>query len=260
VIQIYDANAYLRQSLNRNGIFDPVGASPRLVYEAANASPYPQIWVWDGANNNERRRAIFPGYKIRDYTGQEDIFAGLKLYRELLTHSKAMQIEVPEWEADDVCGTLAKHYAGHGQLVTVHTNDFDFHQLTVHPLIKIKGMRPEEGIEPRYVSLYKALCGDKSDKIDGIPGFGKKTFLSMCGIWDVLDRALRERDAETFRSQPFKPKPRLWLSSDENMELIFAYHQITQMLDVPLDLIEKHTKPGQLNIAAAQSIFSRFML
>lgn len=258
MIQIYDANAYLRSDLNRNDGL--AHNSPRFIYEAVNASPHPQIWVWDGARNNDRRRAIFPGYKIRDYTGQENIFAGLQIYRELLALSRATQIEVPEWEADDVCATLAKHFAAAGQRVVIHTNDFDFHQLTTNHLITIKGMRPVEGVEPRFVSLYKTLHGDKSDKIDGLPGFGPKAWEDFRGLYDVLDTALRERNVEALRAQPFKPKCRTWLVSDENVELLFTYYQITQMLDVPLDLIEQHTKPGQPNPAAAQQIFTRFML
>lgn len=258
MINIYDANAYLRSDLNRQ---DGVATlSPRLVYDAANFAAIPQLWVWDGANNNDRRRRVFPGYKIRDYTGQEDIFSGLKLYRELLSLSRAVQIDVPQWEADDVCATLAKRFAAAGQPVTIHTNDFDFHQLTVSPLIKIKGMRPIAGVEPRFVPLYKSLRGDNSDKIPGLPGFGPKAWEAMRDIYDVLDEAMRNRDAATLRAQPFKPKSRTWLSSDENMELLFAYYAITQMLDVPLDLIEQHTKPGQPNPAAAQEIFTRFML
>jgi 5'-3' exonuclease len=258
MIQIYDANAYLRSDLNRHDGLATL--SPRFIYEAVNASPHQQIWVWDGANNNERRRAIFPGYKIRDYTGQESIFAGLKLYRNLLALSRAVQIEVPEWEADDVCFTLSKLYANAGVPVTIFTNDFDYHQIS-HQLITVKGARgPADSVPPRYVSLFKAMCGDSSDKIPGIPNFGKKSWDSFRDIWEVLDQAIQAKDADTIRAQPFKPKSRTWLASDENMALFFAYYEITRMLDVPLDLIEQHTKPGRPDPAAAQQIFSRFML
>lgn len=256
MILIYDANAYLRQDLNRT---DGVASlSPRFIYEAVNASPYPQVWVWDGPRNNERRRAIFPGYKIRDYTGQENIFAGLQIYRDLLSHSKAVQIEVPDYEADDVCATLARHYAGQGVPVVVHTNDFDFHQLTTNHLIRLKGVRPVEGVAPRHVSLYKALRGDSSDKIPGLPGFGIKSWEAFRDIYDLLNQAMSDRDVDTVLNQPWKPKQKAWLI--ENIDLIFDYYQITQMLDVPLDLIEEHTKVGVPDAASATQLLSRFML
>lgn len=260
MIHIYDANAHLRSSLNRNSALDPAAMSPRLIYNDALASQLPQIWVWDGPRNNDRRRAILPGYKIRDYSGQENIFEGLKVYRDVLQHSKAIQVEVPDYEADDVCATLAKRYAAQGQLVTVHTNDFDFFQLTTHPLIKIKGVRPHDNVPPEYVPLYKSLCGDKSDKIDGIPGFGPGGWAKFREMWPAMDQAMKDKDAEFFRALPFTKKPMLWLTSDENMQLLFAYYEITRMLDVPMDLIEQHMRVGMPNPGAAEQLFKRFML
>lgn len=258
MIAIYDANAYLRSDLNRNDGLAVL--SPRFIYEAVNASPHPQIWVWDGPRNNERRRALFPPYKVRDYTGQENVFAGLQVYRELLTNSKATQIEVPDYEADDVCATLARLFAGQGVPVVVHTNDFDFFQLTVHPLITLKGVRALDGVPARYVPLYKALRGDTSDKIPGMPGFGPKSWESLSGLYDALDIAMRERDADALRHMAFKPAQKTWLLSDENVELLFTFYQITQMLDVPLELIEQHTTLGAHNPVAAHAVLSRFML
>lgn len=259
MILIYDANAYLRQSLNRQQL-GGVNMDPRLIYEQVNASPHPSFWVWDGAFNNDRRRAVFPGYKVRDYTGQENIFAGLEIYREVLAHSKAIQIEVPKWEADDVCYTLAKRFAGQGEQVVIHTNDFDFHQLRAIRGITIKGIPEQLPFPPAYTSLYKALRGDPSDKIPGLPGFGPKAWEAVAGIYDVLDAALRERDAATLRAQPFRPSIKAWLMDDENVELVFSFYQITQMLEVPIEEIEANMKVGVPNPFAVQSLFSRFIL
>lgn len=259
MIYIYDANAHLRQSLNRPQL-GAVQLDPRIVYERANANPYPEFWVWDGPGNNDRRRAIYPGYKIRDYTGQENIFAGLRLYREVLAHSKAIQVEVPKWEADDVCYTLAKRFAGQGEQVVIFTNDWDFHQLRTIAGITIKGIPTDIPFLPEYTALFKALCGDKSDKIPGIPGFGKKSWEAFAGIYGVLDQAFRERDAITIRQQPFKPSIKAWLQSEENTDLLFSFYDITRMLEVPVDEIERHIRPGVPNPIAAQELLTRFML
>jgi hypothetical protein len=82
----------------------------------------------------------------------------------------------------------------------------------------------------------------------------------MSGIWDVLNKALAEGDAETFRAQPFTAKPKLWLSSDENFDLLIAYYKITHMYDVPIAEIDEHTKVGVPNPAAAEQLFAKFML
>lgn len=257
MINIYDANAFLRTSLNRQD--GAASLSPRILYEQMNHSHDVNVWVWDGANNNARRRVLLPEYKMRDYEGQEDIFAGLKLYREVLGHSKATQIEVPEWEADDVCATLAKRWSRMGIPITIFTNDFDFHQLSSLHQVTIKGMRPIEGVTPQMVSAYKALRGDSSDKIKGLPGFGHGRWMEMKEVHGELDAGLKNKDAKALRALPFKPAVRAWLADDANIELLFIYYRITQMLDVPVDEIEAHTKPGVPNPAAAQALFQRFM-
>lgn len=258
MIHIYDANAWLRRSLNRNSVSAST-VDPRVLYYTNICNPETEIWVWDGANNNERRRKLFAPYKIRDYDGQENIFAGLQIYRELLEHSRAMQVEIAGWEADDVCATLAKRYASQGEAVTVYTNDLDYQQLLQFPNITLKGFKLDPDIPPRFISLYKALVGDKSDKIPGIPGFGPGAFKGLRDLWPVLDKALRERDIATFRAQPWKPSINAWLADDANAELVCTFHQITQMLDVPIDEINANLKIGVINTEAAEALFARFM-
>jgi 5'-3' exonuclease len=261
MITIYDANAYIRRSLNRQQFAGEVAMDPRLIYNRANAAQVPEIWVWDGANNNERRRAIFPGYKIRDYTGQESIFAGLQLYREVLGHSNALQIEVPSWEADDVCYTLTHYYVSKGQRVTIHTNDFDFHQLSALPGVKVNGASgPADVVAPHHISVYKALVGDKSDKIPGMDGFGPKTWLAFRGLYDSLETAMLNRDATALRQHPWKKSHAAWLMDDANVNQLFDWHQITKMLEVPMAEIEQHMRPGVYNPHAAEQLFMKFML
>lgn len=260
MIFIYDANAYLRQALNRGGGWTSQ-MDPRVTYERANANPHPEFWVWDGENNNERRRALFPGYKIRDYTGQENIFAGLALYRELLIYSKAIQIEVPRWEADDVCATLAKHFAAKGERVVIFTNDFDFHQLHAIPGIEIRGMKPIEGVAPRHVALFKALKGDSSDKIPGLPGFGPRSWTGLVGLHDHLDHLFATRDIDGIRAfEDWRPNHRAWLADDVNVQQLLIFYQIVKMMDVPIEDIERHMYPGIVNPAAAYQLFEKFSL
>lgn len=258
MIYIYDANAFLRQSLNRAQL-GVIQLDPRMVYHRTNANPHPEVWVWDGPNNNARRQAIFDGYKRRDYEGQENIFAGLTVYRELLSLSKALQITVPNYEADDVCATLARHYCGRGVPVTLWTNDFDFFQLQGLPGLKLEGVKPKEGILPRYVCLYKALVGDPSDKIPGIPGFGQKTFSSLYLFHGDIDAACRDRDVAAMQQFPFPPRVKSFLAEEANCQQVFDFYQITQMLDVPLDLIAQHTKVGTPDPIKAEQLFKRFM-
>lgn len=257
MIQIYDANAYLRRSLSKTA--DPLSAfDPRLIYNRANATAL-EFWVWDGVRHNDRRRTLFPGYKIRDQTGQENVFAGLELYRELLNHSRAIQIEVPEWEADDVCGTLAKMFSSRGERCIVHTNDFDFHQLASLPGVKVSGIKPLGDVPAYLLAVFKAAHGDSSDKIPGIPGFGIKSWEAMAPHHDDLLSRLQAHDVEGIRALPWAKRHATWLADDENARMFIIYFEITQMFDVPIPLIEQHMMQGQFNPAAAEQIFARFL-
>src|SRR3546814_2455483 len=101
----------------------------------------------------------------------EDHFAQIRLVRELVTLSPAQQFCVDEWEADNVVAILARKLAARGVSVTCHSNVMDYLQLEGNPLITINGIQKRE-VQPRWVPLYKALRGDNSDNISGIPGFG----------------------------------------------------------------------------------------
>src|SRR5687767_14551657 len=101
MIDLYDGNNVMRRSMERH-ISAPTPMSLRQRYEATVAKPLgSQIWVWDGYQHNERRRAIYPAYKMNREPIAEDIFSQIKLWKEILTMSTASQVEVYGWEADD---------------------------------------------------------------------------------------------------------------------------------------------------------------
>lgn len=252
MITIFDANAVLRTSLHNGFQFDP-----RSFYVKALTADHVHFWVWDGGRHNERRREIWPGYKIRNYDGQENIFKGLELYKELLVFSPAIQIAVPTYEADDVCYTLAKKFVAAGERVTIHTNDQDFHQIEG---VTLKGVSLVDGVDRQYVTTYKALKGDSSDKIPGAPGFGPKSWEALAGHYGAAKRALAGRDYPALRALPLPPRVKSWLMDDENASQLCDFFQITTMIDVPEDLIAKHTLFGTPRPDLAEEIFARFSL
>lgn len=232
-----------------------VGSPPRAAFDNAVTSPHLEIYVWDGHNHNARRRQLFEGYKVRPPTA-EDIFTGLNLIRELLIYTKAVQVEVPEWEADDVIGTLAKHYSSLGHEVTVHSNDLDYYQLLQHPRIYLNGVSNPHNIPTKYLPLFKTLVGDSSDRIPGIPGFGVKSFFELEPYWDKIIEYITTNG--WYDDIPFKPKIASWIVS--NQDLIYTYWRIVHLWDVDLELISEHTYPGVNNPAEGEKLLRRFML
>ena len=136
------------------------------------------------------RHDLYPAYKGTRSEMPEDLRDQLARVRELID---ALNIPVQmkdNFEADDVIGTLSLRLAAEGHEVIVITGDSDLLQLAgpgvtiVLPGAKRFGDLREYGTDevverygfgPEYVPDYKALVGDTSDKIPGVPGIGDKT-------------------------------------------------------------------------------------
>ena len=136
------------------------------------------------------RHDLYPAYKGTRSEMPEDLRDQLARVRELID---ALNIPVQmkdNFEADDVIGTLSLRLAAEGHEVIVITGDSDLLQLAgpgvtiVLPGAKRFGDLREYGTDevverygfgPEYVPDYKALVGDTSDNIPGVPGIGDKT-------------------------------------------------------------------------------------
>jgi 5'-3' exonuclease len=243
-LELFDANNVLRRQLESFGTI----SRERMIVDSCQPNHF---YVWDGYNHNARRREFFPGYKIRPETGA-DIFAWLDMMRELIMYTSATQIEVPEWEADDVIGVLARRWIAQGHEVHIHSNDLDYFQIEGAVLA---GVKNPTGVERKYIPLYKTLVGDTSDKIPGIPGFGEAAFMKLEPYWDDL---LADFENTHWSTLPISKKCLAWVY--ENLPLLHAYWKIVHLWDMPLDLIDEHTYPGLDNRDGAEAILRKFML
>lgn len=253
MVNLFDANSWLQTDWNR---MDPTKTAARFTFEKMLHSTDHEVWVFDGPYHNEPRRAIFDGYKRRDYTGREDILSHLKMMREILLYAGCVLIEVPNFEADDVIGTLAKRFAP----CRVYSTDFDLHQLRQHPGVELIGVKAREDVPPAYVPLYKALRGDPSDKIPGVPGFGQKAWESLWEFWPEMDQAMRDRDGAYLLTLPLRPAIKAWLIDPNHQAEVLAFYKIATVWDVPIDLINEHTRYGAADPEAAHALLNRFML
>lgn len=252
MIELFDANNVFRRQLEQ---FGNQVTRERETYTSCQPN---HIYVWDGYNHNARRREVFSGYKIRPAVG-EDIYAYLDLMRELIYYSSAIQIEVPEWEADDVIGVLARKFIAEGHEVRIHSNDLDYFQIE-GPIMD--GINNNTGAPREYIPLYKALVGDSSDKIPGIPNFGAGAFAKLEPWWHHLVQDLDKGETECLIEDylPLTKGVRAWLMDPENRALIQSYYWIVHLWDVPLDLIDEHTHAGLNDPAKAEALLKRYLL
>jgi DNA polymerase-1 len=128
-------------------------------------------------------------YKAGRRAMPDDLRPQLDMVREVLTSFSIPIIGIEGFEADDVIGTLARIAEERGHPVTIVSGDLDCLQLvseSVEALVPRRGITdtflygPEQvrqryGFEPIQLIDFKALRGDTSDNIPGVPGVGDKT-------------------------------------------------------------------------------------
>lgn len=253
MIRLYDMNSYMRVVLET----DISGLGPRNFMQDVFNCPDPVICIWDGPNGSDKRREIFPGYKVGRTPADTGIYNGFHLTQKTLNHTKAVQIKVPGYEADDVIAYLARRYASKGQLVAIYSNDGDMVQLVgEYPKHIIAAAKPK--VDPRWIRLFKTWVGDSSDKIPGVPRFG-------ISLWERNGPARIQRATEMlfagdsgWKSRvELPPKMVEWL--DQNASQLKAYWDIIGFLDVPEDVIDAHTTIGQPDYAKADAVLQEFM-
>lgn len=260
MIHLYDGNNVMLRDL------DAIGAERlglRRRYEVSTQGMH--MWVWDGRGHNLRRQLLYPEYKGNRTPMAEDRFAQIHVFREALTHSPCFQIECDGWEADDVIGSLVHRFASRKDPIpcTVHTNDLDYWQLMQYSNVTINGIRLHSvpNLEPHHIPLYKALVGDPSDNIKGVPGFGPKSWNALTPPdRKKLARAIEHDSPELIHELPLPTRPRNLLLNSENRKEARRALAVTRFLPVPDPELDKGIKQGALNRAAANDLLKRFFL
>jgi DNA polymerase-1 len=150
------------------------------------------------------RHAEFPAYKATRDAMPDDMRTQMVRIEEMLHAFNIPVVTYPNFEADDILGTLASQAAAQGQDVLIMTGDRDMFQLVTdrvqvlytsggpNPVTSVYGtaqVYERYGLTPAQFIDFKALTGDTSDNIPGVPGVGEKTavkFLQQYGSLDSL--------------------------------------------------------------------------
>ncbi|HXT50757.1 MAG TPA: DNA polymerase I [Thermoanaerobaculia bacterium] len=163
--------------------------------------------AWDVSSRTVRSEK-FEAYKANRTPMPDDLRTQIKWIRQVLEGYRIPILELPNWEADDVIGTLALQAQAQGYEVTIVSADKDLLQL-VRPGISVahtfreKVYTPELveadiGVPPDRVVDLLALIGDSIDNIPGVPGIGEKGAPQLIREFGSLE-ALLDRTAEVKR-------------------------------------------------------------
>lgn len=158
-----------------------------------------------------KRKELFEGYKANRHGMPDELAEQMPMIKEIL---KAMNIDIIEkegYEGDDILGTLAKYGEKQGLEVTILSGDRDTFQLASDNItIRIPRTKAgktetedynrtkvleEYGLEPEQLIEVKALQGDTSDNIPGVPGVGPKTAISLIQRYNTVKELYEKIEA-----------------------------------------------------------------
>ncbi len=158
--------------------------------------------AWDKPKTNIRKRlAIYADYKAGRKAAPDDFYAQIPMLHELLEAFSWPLYECDDYEADDIMGTLAVKASEQDIETILVTSDLDMLQL-VNQKVKVYALKkglsnieeyhPESfvakyGIRPDQFIDLKALKGDSSDNIPGVPGIGEKGGVKLLQDFETLD-------------------------------------------------------------------------
>lgn len=151
------------------------------------------------------RHKMYGGYKGTRKPMPHEFVEQVPLIKEALTDMNVCVVTKEGYEADDILGTLAKRAEAEGMMVSVVSGDRDLLQLATDNIkIRIpktkKGTTEIEdyntaqvvetyGVTPVEFIDMKALMGDASDNIPGVPGIGEKTAGAIISKYHSIENA-----------------------------------------------------------------------
>lgn len=203
------------------------------------------------------RHEYFPEYKANRDATPEDILTAFPYIKKIVEAFNIPIVEVPNYEADDTIGTIAKQAEKEGFEVYMVTPDKDYAQLVSKNIFMYKPSRQGNGVdilgEKEILEKWDienvlqvidvlGLQGDSVDNIPGVPGIGPKTAVKLLKEFDSVEGILANTDK-------LKGKQR------ENLETFadqarLSYRLATIDLNVPIQfdaeryIIEPFNKPA----------------
>ena len=150
-------------------------------------------------------------YKAQRKPMPEELVVQMPLLKQTLDYMGVRRLELAGWEADDLLGTIARRCEAAGWTCEIVTGDKDSLQLitdTTHVChVKTRmgqtetieytpeRFREEYGFDPIRMIDLKALMGDSSDNIPGVPGIGEKTAKDLLVRFGTVADIYRDLDA-----------------------------------------------------------------
>ncbi|MFI3296145.1 MAG: DNA polymerase I [bacterium] len=226
------------KGLNTSAIFGFVNTLEDLL---KREDPTHLAVVFDPAGETFRHKAYEP-YKAQRQSTPEDIKVAVPIIKQIIEAYNIPIIEVPEFEADDVIGTLSCLAEKAGFEVFMMTPDKDYGQLVTE---KVKIYKPRHGAygfdiigvdevlskwelsSTAQVIDMLGLMGDTSDNIPGCPGVGEKGAMKLLKEFGSIEGIIANTE---------KLKGAMKRKIEENVEItMMSKFLATIRCDVPIE-------------------------
>src|SRR6059058_2401888 len=153
------------------------------------------------ASGRSFRNEMYGEYKANRREMPEDLAPQLQHVRRAADAFGVCQIEMENFEADDLIATYARHAVETGAKVTILSSDKDMMQLVHDGTVMMRDpmtdrpigeaeVREKFGVGPDKVIEVQALCGDSTDNVPGVPGIGVKTAAELINSYGDLETLL----------------------------------------------------------------------
>lgn len=191
------------------------------------------------------RHKAYDGYKAQRKGMPEELAVQIPILKQVLDAMGIRRYELEGYEADDILGTVAAVCEKNNWECRIVTGDKDSLQLIsdTTSVVHVKSrmgqtetilytpevFREEYGFPPRGIVDLKALMGDSSDNIPGVPGVGEKTAMDLMRRYGSLEAIYRDLDGLEVK-EGVRKKLR---EGEESAKL--SYWLATILRDVPLE-------------------------
>lgn len=220
--------------------------------------PDHMVVIFD-AKGKTFRNDMYADYKANRPPMPDDLRVQIQPLHDIIEAEGYPLIVIPDVEADDVIGTMAKLYDGK---VIISTGDKDMAQLVtddvhlINTMSKsyhdIQGVIDKYGVPPNRIRDYLALMGDKVDNIPGVPKVGPKTAVKWLAQYDSLQNIMEHAD-------DFKGKVGEYLRESLHF-LPLSYDLTTIKCDVELDCTPEALSFNEVQVDKLEELFERYGL
>jgi DNA polymerase-1 len=212
------------------------------------------------------RHEQFAEYKANRTPMPDDLRSQFPKVREVVAALRIPVYEMAGYEADDVIGTITRDLDSRGGIeTTVVTGDLDMLQIVT---AQTRLMTTRQGVDstiyydpakiweryelrPDQMIDYKALKGDSSDNIPGVPGVGEKTAAKLVGLYGSLE-GIYERIDEV---RPEKLRDKLI----DAREQVFRSRELSRIVrDLPISLDLEASRLSDYDRAEVVRLFREF--